>query len=242
MAETYFIKEKKEKNYTVIDNTFIRDIRLSWKAKGLMTYLLSLPEDWEVYVDEIIKHSTDGEAGLRAAIKELIKYGYIEFERLRNEKGVFIKGLYRIIECPRLENPNVEKPRVENQALLNTNNTKGGEGTKTDVAKQETKKALLSRQYKDNSMDNVHTKKRANVQECTPENVYQFYITNKLPISPERFWRYNNKRKWKDKDGKPIKDWQRSYLEMCEGSLTLDEKFEPDLKFNKSNYDFYTGE
>ena len=75
-----------------------------------------------------------------------------------------------------------------------------------------------------------------------PEDVFNFYITNKLPISPERFWRYNNKRKWKDKEGKPIKDWQRSYLEMCEGSLTLDEKFDPDLKFNKSNYDFYTGE
>lgn len=238
MAETKFIKAKKEKNYTIIDNTFIRDIRLSWKAKGLMTYFLSLPDDWEIHLSEVEKHATDGRDSLRSAIKELKKCGYLKAEQ-KNEKGRFSEVVYTIIENPnepQTEIPYTEKPRTENPKLLNTNNTKEGEGTKTDVAKQETKKALLGRQYKDNTMDNVHTNKP------TSEDVYNFYLDNHLPISPERFWRYNNKRKWKDKEGKLIKDWQRSYLEMCEGSLTHDEKFEPDLKFNNSNYDFYTGD
>ena len=56
--ETKFIKTKKETNYTVLDNTFIQDTRLSWKAKGVMTYLLSLPDDWVIHlseIDELIK-------------------------------------------------------------------------------------------------------------------------------------------------------------------------------------------
>jgi hypothetical protein len=121
MAETFFYRSKKERSYTVVDNTFIRDERLSWKAKGLMTYLLSLPEDWKIYMKEIVNHSSDGEAGLRSAIKELTKYGYIKFERKRNKKGVFMQGIYKIIENPHLENPNVDNPDLENRTLLNTN-------------------------------------------------------------------------------------------------------------------------
>ena len=60
--DTKFIKTKKEKNFTVLDNTFIKDTRLSWKAKGLMTYLLSLPDDWTIHLSEIEQHATDGKS------------------------------------------------------------------------------------------------------------------------------------------------------------------------------------
>ena len=57
---TVFIRTKKERNYTVMDNTFLRDERLSAKAKGIFAYILYLPEDWCIYQSELVKHFSDG--------------------------------------------------------------------------------------------------------------------------------------------------------------------------------------
>ena len=65
----------------------LKDTNLSWKAKGLLAYLLSLPDDWQIYESEIVKHAKDGIDSTRTAIKELIDAGYIERQRVRDEKG-----------------------------------------------------------------------------------------------------------------------------------------------------------
>jgi len=180
-----------------------------------MTYLLSLPEDWKIYVDEIVKHSTDGEAGLRSALKELIKYGYIKFERKRNEKGIFVQGIYTILECPRLENPNVDKPDVENRALLNTNKLNTNNTNKT-------------------------TGTSATVSNCdekpTSEKVWEYYHENELDVSPERFWELNNKKHWKNGMSR---HWKKAYSEM---TSTPDEVYDPYLEYNPDNYSEYTGD
>ena len=99
MSETKFVKTKKERNYTVLDNTFIQDANMSWKAKGLMAYLLSLPDDWVIHFSEIEKHSTDGKAALRSAINELKEHGYLKAEQKR-ENDRFAEMVYIIIENP----------------------------------------------------------------------------------------------------------------------------------------------
>ena len=135
MAETTFVRTHKDRNYTVLDNTFIRDVTLSWKAKGVMTYLLSLPDDWSVNFSEVLRHSADGETALKSAIKELKEHGYLVSRRLQSSEGKFTGFTYEIIENPESSNHQVEKPsggkptewinhRVENDQLLNTNNTK----------------------------------------------------------------------------------------------------------------------
>ena len=129
--DTKFIKTKKEKNYTVLDNTFIKDTRLSWKAKGLMTYLLSLPDDWTIHLSEIEQHATDGKSALRSAINELKEFGYLKAEQKR-ENNRFAEMVYIIIENPdspltdfqQTENLQTEKQFTENQPLQNTNNDK----------------------------------------------------------------------------------------------------------------------
>ena len=129
--DTKFIKTKKEKNYTVLDNTFIKDIRLSWKAKGLMTYLLSLPDDWTIHLSEIEQHATDGKSALRSAINELKEFGYLKAEQKR-ENNRFAEMVYIIIENPdspltdfqQTENLQTENLNSENQTLQNTNNDK----------------------------------------------------------------------------------------------------------------------
>ena len=138
MADTKFIKTKKEKNYTVLDNTFIKDVSLSWKAKGLMTYFISLPDDWVIHLSEIEKHANDGMGSLRSAINELKEHGYLKAEQ-KKVNGKFAEMIYTIIENPNsplneiphtekphTENPHTEDPYTENRTQLNTNilNTK----------------------------------------------------------------------------------------------------------------------
>jgi len=133
MGETRFIKTKKERNYTVLDNTFLKDESLSWKAKGLMAYFLSLPDDWTIHFSEIEKHATDGKASLRSAINELKEKGYLRAEQKRVDNR-FAEMVYTIIENPAEDSPftdfqKTEKQKTgiqftENQTLQNTNKNK----------------------------------------------------------------------------------------------------------------------
>ena len=154
MADTYFIRHSKERDYTILDNTFLKDIELSWKAKGLFAYILSLPEDWKIYMSDLQNRATDGETALRSAIKELTEKGYIKQTRLKDEQGRWASYAYEIIEKPlvekpNVEKPNVEKPNVENPALLNTNNTKDSDINKTKKsAKADTQKPLIPKETK----------------------------------------------------------------------------------------------
>ena len=119
---------KKKTDYTVISNVFLRDEKLSLKSKGLLAYVLSLPNDWVLYVTELSKHSKDGTSAIYSAFKELIEHGYVRRKRERIDGK--LKGIdYIISETPILENLNVENLNQENlnkenQALLNTNNNK----------------------------------------------------------------------------------------------------------------------
>ena len=120
---------KKNNNYTTINNEFIFNKEMSLKAKGLLCHLLALPENWELYVEELEKWHKDGKSAIYSAFKELSKFGYIE--RLqRREKGLFKGFDYIVYEKPNIEKPKTDKPKTENRPLLNTdillntNNTK----------------------------------------------------------------------------------------------------------------------
>lgn len=130
------IRTDKKDNFTIADNGFIKDDRLSWQAKGLMTYLLSLPDDWDINLVELERHAKDGIHATRAAVRELQAAGYIKTDKIKH-KGRFAGVRYTVVECPphdgfphtenpraenpRAEKPRAEKPRAENRMLLNTN-------------------------------------------------------------------------------------------------------------------------
>ncbi|MGD8305197.1 MAG: hypothetical protein PVF17_00960 [Ignavibacteria bacterium] len=119
--------EKKTNNFTIIDNTGIRDSDLSWKAKGLLTYLLHLPDDWQIYLSDLKNRSKDGRDSTAGGIKELIDNGYIKREQLK-EKGKFIGYNYTVYEQPRrvIRNGSADtvKAYSEKPTLLSTNNNK----------------------------------------------------------------------------------------------------------------------
>ena len=130
---------KKEMNYTIINNTGLKDKSLSLKAKGLLAYMLSLPDDWIFYETELIKHSKDGRDSIRGGLKELEDKGYLVRERARDDLGK-LKGtdwlLYETpqnvntptfppkTDFPMLGKPMLDNPMLGNPTLLSTNSTK----------------------------------------------------------------------------------------------------------------------
>ena len=194
---TQFIREKKERDFTVINNTVLKDARISWKAKGLFCYLLSLPEDWIIYQSELLNHATDGRESLRNAIQELEQLGYLQIKKKRDGKGHFTT-IYRVIENPNetdgsgkpdAENPMREtrcgKPDAENPTLLNTD-------------KQNTNKQNTNKQ---------NTKKES-FTPPTLEDVAEYCKERNNNIDPMQFIDYYSARGWRFNNGGKMKDWR----------------------------------
>lgn len=117
---------RKEQNYTIISNDIFKDTRLSFKAKGLLTTMLSCPPNWNYTIEGLSKISKDGKASIRSALAELEEFGYLERKQLRDEKGSFTDLEYIVYEKPKTENPISENPTTdnpisENRTQLNTN-------------------------------------------------------------------------------------------------------------------------
>ena len=111
-------KIQKNENFTIIDNDYLKDENLSFKAKGILTYFLSLPGDWVIYFDEIITHSKDGIRSFRSGIDELIKEGYIRRYPIR-ENGIIVRWETEVYEKKYgLDDQNVKVDK-ENQASVN---------------------------------------------------------------------------------------------------------------------------
>ena len=86
--------------YTVIWNDAAVDPVLSAKAKGVLWYLLTRPEDWDVYEGDIVKHMKDGLRAVRSAVKELLAAAYMTRKRLFRENGQFDGWQYDVFHKP----------------------------------------------------------------------------------------------------------------------------------------------
>jgi hypothetical protein len=75
-------------HFTIVPNAWARDARLSFKARGLLTYLLSHREGWEITgVRELVKHASEGREAMTGAVRELEQHGYLVRSRARTESG-----------------------------------------------------------------------------------------------------------------------------------------------------------
>ena len=100
----------KENNYTCVSNYYLRDNSLSFKAKGLLTLMLSLPEDWDYTIAGLAQFTADGRVSIANTIRELEECGYIHRSQTRGENGAFAQNVYWIYEVPQTENtPCAEK-------------------------------------------------------------------------------------------------------------------------------------
>ena len=107
----------KTTDYTVMSNYHFREKGMSLKAKGLLSLMLSLPEDWDFTVKGLANLNKDGVDGVRAALEELKTFGYLRVTRERNEKGQVSGTVYDIYEKPTQEKPVLEEPKEEKPIL-----------------------------------------------------------------------------------------------------------------------------
>lgn len=105
--------KKKISNFVILDKTFLEDKRLSWKAKGLLAYLLSKPDDWQLYVEDLVKHSPDRHDAVYSIINQLKALGYIHHYRERKGNGGFVKGHYLVLEIPQMDFPYQDFPDMD---------------------------------------------------------------------------------------------------------------------------------
>lgn len=132
---------EKTKDFTIMSNHHLRNTELSLKAKGLLSLMLSLPEDWDYTTKGLAHICKDGVDSITTALKELERHGYLTRQRLRYDNGQLGDIEYTIHEqpvstentglSPKRENPRQVKPEQakpkqaepeqENPAQLNTN-------------------------------------------------------------------------------------------------------------------------
>jgi hypothetical protein len=130
---------EKTRDYTVMSNYHIKDRSLSLKAKGLLSMMLSLPDEWNYSTRGLAAICKEGVDSIGTALKELEKSGYIVRNQLRDSKGKISDTEYIIYERPihtddgtphtanpdtenpYMDNPDMDTPYTDNPAQLNTN-------------------------------------------------------------------------------------------------------------------------
>lgn len=122
------IKDR-ENPYVMLDKRIVENPELTWGAKGLLSYLLSRPNNWSINITDLVNRSPDKEFCVRGLVKELRLAGYIHMSRPKDERGLLGATLYEVFESPEDNphrgNPHVDYPYVGNLPLNNikVNNT-----------------------------------------------------------------------------------------------------------------------
>ena len=124
------VRVHKNANFTVMSNYHFKERKMSLKAKGLLSLMLSLPDDWNYSISGLVTLSKDGKDSVMSALAELEEFGYLVRNRTINNKGQFSGIEYNIYEQPqrdlpsedlqKADNQQEENAKAENQPQLNT--------------------------------------------------------------------------------------------------------------------------
>ena len=154
------VEKIRRKGFTVISNDVLNNTALSWKAKGIFAYLWSQSDSWNFYEVEVLKHSTDGKASLKAGLKELESAGYLKRYRVRDGKGFLRESKWILSEepmsdYPTLDNPTLDNRTLENRTLTNTNynNTNNNNTNLNEDAVVDTSLVNIESQPKEQTTD-----------------------------------------------------------------------------------------
>jgi hypothetical protein len=109
-ATIFRIAKTKENPYVMIDKRIIDNKDLSFKAKGILTYLLSRPNGWEVNLEDLSNRGTDGLAAVKSGVKELKDAGYLRHSGIRKASGQFDTVIWEVYEAPQVGNQLTDTP------------------------------------------------------------------------------------------------------------------------------------
>ena len=190
---------EKTKDYTTMSNFHLRDPNLSNKARGLLSTMLSLPEDWDYTTRGLAKICKDGVDGITAQLKELEQYGYLIRHRIRDSNGRIVDMEYVIYERPHTASPDTEMPymvkpdmglpRLETPAQINIDKRITDESN-TDLSNTH---SILSDEGRPSVLAALEAKRKEpeyrdmNVyREIIKENICYDYLRSDLPYDHDR--------------------------------------------------------
>lgn len=168
MADT-IRRTKRTGNFTTVRNEYLQDVNLSWKAKGLITYIMSLPPDWQLNLSDLKNRSKDGRDATAAGLRELITNGYCQRCKVRGDGGTFVGCDYEVSDIkefePQMENPFMDAPQTENPVAVNPETEKPDTGKPTLI--------------------NTNLTKYSNTLNTNPSNTPQNAFASLFPDEPK---------------------------------------------------------
>ena len=197
---------EKTRDYTVMSNHHLRDKSLSLKAKGLLSLMLSLPEEWDYTTKGLARICKDGVDSICAGVRELEEHGYVIRQRVRNPNGQLGAIEYTILEQPRppepekperenpvLDNPEqaspvLEEPEQGNPAQLNTYRS-SKEKSKKDLSSTEGSNPVLSTPQAPRDSDGMGRdwmRERESYRELILENIEYDYLIQSHQLDRDR--------------------------------------------------------
>ena len=190
---------EKNKNYTTMSNYHLRDPDLSNKARGLLSTMLSLPDNWDYTTRGLAKICKDGVDGITAQLKELEQYGYLIRNRIRDTGGRIVDMEYIIYERPHPASPDTVKPdmvipdpglpRPETTAQINIDK-RSTDQTITDLSSTH---SILSDEARPSVLAALEAKRKEaeyrdmdRYREIIKENIGYDYLLSDLPYDHDR--------------------------------------------------------
>ena len=217
------IRANKNKGYTVMSNYHLRDINLSLKAKGLLSVIFSLPENWKYSTDGLVSICKESETAVRTALNELKKERYLIIRKIppTKESGGKYEYIYDIYEEPQaekgetsktnnaenqkcgfqdIENQGIENQDIENHPLYKNTNISNTDLLNTNnnynIAKEKKQKRKNKINFIPPTYEEVEAYAKQRGREDLVKKFYDWYTIGE----------------WKDRDGEQVISWKQKFL------------------------------
>lgn len=206
---------EKNKNYTVMSNYHLRDKNLSLKAKGLLSIMLSLPENWDYSVAGLVAICKEYSQAINNILHELEDNGYLERKKIY-ENGKIRDWEYIIYENPKqllyVENQNIENQNIENQHIEN------------------------HIQYNINNKLNTKKQNIEHIKRFIPptkEEVIEYARTRNRVDLVDQFYDYFTTGNWVDSKGNKVRNWKQKFITWEKYQVSVNRK---DVDFPQRQY------
>jgi len=226
------VRKKKDSGFVILKTLCLRDERLSFKAKGLHSYFMQLPEDWDINIADLQNRSTDGRDSVVGGMNELLKAGYVTRVKVRDSQNRFLGYDYTVYEerqniavDDKAENgkavngfsengkPTTSKVLSEDSIILDSIKNKEEDKPSSKPVKSFEKMTLVERMREAYTMANTIAKTSQTVAEKNEANkIIQFLESKELR---ELYTRYSeHRRNIKAKGFKTLKGFYNSIKEL----------------------------
>lgn len=189
----------KTKDYVTMSKTHLKEKNMSLKAKGLLSEMLGLPNEWDYSINGLVSINKENESAIKSTLAELKEFGYLKVTKLLPNATTSgrIEYIYDIYENPLQEG---KKQEVENQPL---------ENQPLEIQSVENPTQLNNKELSIKELNNKELKRGKKFVKPTLEQIKEYCLERNNNVDSERFFNYYEANGWvQGKSRKPIKDWK----------------------------------